>query len=95
MTSQVVSQEFTNGSTYEGHVNDAGQRNGKGIMYFYENPQLARLKEGSVYCGDWKNDKFQGIGTYIFENGERYLNFSVYIISKKKKIDLKESWLMV
>jgi hypothetical protein len=26
---------------------------------------------GDVYAGEWRNDKFDGKGTYIFENGER------------------------
>ncbi len=38
-------------------------KKGRGI-YYYSN--------GDVYIGDWKEDKFDGTGTYLFQNGERY-----------------------
>lgn len=33
-------------------------------MYVYANDD--------VYCGDWINDNFDGAGTYLFKNGERF-----------------------
>jgi len=30
------------------------------------------FKNGHTYFGDWKNDKFNGQGTYIFQSQERY-----------------------
>lgn len=63
MNSRINTQSFKDGSSYTGEVHVDGTRDGKGIMY---------LGNGDIYAGDWKNDKFQGYGTYIFANGERY-----------------------
>ena len=38
-------------------------KNGKGI-YHYPN--------GDKYVGEWKDDKFHGVGMYLFANGERF-----------------------
>lgn len=55
---------FPDNSKYEGEMHVDGTRTGKGIMYF---------KNGDVYFGNWQNDLFNGQGTYIFNNGERYI----------------------
>ena len=42
-----------------------GLRHGKGILYY---------KNGNIkYEGEFFNDKFEGNGKYIFENGEYYI----------------------
>ena len=65
-------QNFNDGNVYEGEVNEYGERNGEGIMYFYDNPQKAANSMGAVYFGKWHKNHMQGIGVYIFENCERY-----------------------
>ena len=30
------------------------------------------LARGDIYFGDWNEDMFNGYGTYVFSNGERY-----------------------
>lgn len=61
-TGRVTSQEYPDGSTFEGNIHIDGSRSGKGIMY---------LSNGDVYLGDWQRGNFHGMGTYIFSNGER------------------------
>ena len=56
---------FKEGAIYEGQLNSQGFRHGKGIFKYRENKD--------VYFGDWKNDKFDGTGTYIFTKGDRYV----------------------
>ena len=42
-----------------------GRRHGKGIIYY---------KNGTIkYEGDFVNDKLEGMGKYIYENGEYYI----------------------
>lgn len=67
MDSSITTQKFNDGSYYEGHVNDKGQRHGQGIMYFYENPQKANNNQGNVYFGSWHNNEMKGMGTYIYD----------------------------
>ena len=45
--------------------NKNGLRNGKGIKY-YKNGKI-------LYEGDYNNDKAEGNGKYIYENGEYYI----------------------
>ena len=61
-----------------------GLRNGKGIEY-YSNGNIK-------YEGDWVNDKFEGNGKYILENGVYYIgeyknglkNVKIKKLSKKQ-----------
>ena len=48
----ITIKDYYDGSKFEGGLTD-GKRNGKGI-YAYKN--------GDVYVGDWKDDKFHGYG---------------------------------
>ena len=42
-----------------------GHRHGKGIIYY---------KNGTIkYDGYFDNDKFEGMGKYIYENGDYYI----------------------
>lgn len=51
---------YTNGSTYDGEVNDHDQRNGEGKLTF---------SDGREYVGMFKDDMMDGEGTYTFPNG--------------------------
>ena len=53
---------FQDNSRYLGELLE-GKRANKGIYYY---------KNGDIYFGDWKDDKFHGKGVYIFAKGERY-----------------------
>ena len=59
----IVSKSFKDGSKFEGEVNVKGEREGEGIIFF---------PNKDVYMGGWKNDRFNGNGTYIFSTQERY-----------------------
>ena len=55
---------FKEGATYQGQLNNEGFREGKGLFKYKENED--------IYFGDWKDDKFDGFGTYVFTKGDRY-----------------------
>ena len=55
---------YDDGSKYEGKCVD-GMAEGRGDLY---NPE-GRL----VYRGNWKGDKYNGIGTYFYEDGKKYI----------------------
>jgi hypothetical protein len=60
----IVSKNYKDGSKYEGTLlKNTDIKEGKGIYYYTNN---------DVYLGDWKEDKFDGNGIYLFANGERY-----------------------
>jgi len=50
---------YSDGSHYEGEVNDEGERHGKGLM---------RWSKEEYYFGDWKNDEMSGKGVYVTED---------------------------
>lgn len=54
--------EFSDGS-YEGKVNNDGQKHGFGIY---------RWKDGSIFEGDYANDLRHGNGRFLWANGESY-----------------------
>jgi hypothetical protein len=51
----IFEKHFPNDAYYEGEFNEADERTGKGIF---------KYKNGDVYIGDWKDDKFHGKGYY-------------------------------
>lgn len=55
--------QVEDGSMYIGDVGSAQIRQGKGICYF---------TDGSVYEGDWANDKPNGKGRFVFSSGDFY-----------------------
>jgi len=59
-TAKAQAPEFPEGKVYTGFRNDDAQKDGFGVM---------RLKDGSVYNGQWKQDRREGHGTLFFEGG--------------------------
>ena len=55
--------ELDNGAIYHGQWTKDGQREGKGTQYW---------KDGSKYCGYWKNDQANGKGRLIHADGDVY-----------------------
>ena len=53
--------EFKQGSVVE----KTGERNGQGFLYDYETE--------NIYFGEFKNDKFDGQGTYVWVDGTKYV----------------------
>ena len=51
-----VEQELNDGAVYKGYTRDGNIREGKG-KYVYANKE-------SYYDGEWKNGKFNGVGTF-------------------------------
>jgi hypothetical protein len=48
---------FSQESYYDGELKDFLIKNGKGTFYF---------NNGDKYCGEWKNNMYDGYGTYCF-----------------------------
>lgn len=59
----VETEEYANGSVYRGQLVN-GEKHGLGIFYLPNRTVL--------YFGEWKHDKYDGRGTYLYEDGERY-----------------------
>jgi len=60
----IIEKTFRDGSTYIGQYNpQANTKEGNGL-YFYH--------EGDVYGGNWSNDQLNGLGVYLFANGDYY-----------------------
>lgn len=60
----IIEKSFRDGSTYLGQYNPhLNIKEGNGL-YFYH--------EGDIYGGNWKNDQLNGLGIYIFANGDTY-----------------------
>ena len=55
--------QYRNGDTYIGHVDNDGQRDGKGIL---------RKKNGDVYEGQFKDGMLHGEGKYTWADGDVY-----------------------
>jgi len=68
---------------YEGEYQD-GLKHGEGTKFYHQGVycgQWARdartfgmieFTNGDVYMGEWRNDKFGGVGVYLYANGQRY-----------------------
>ena len=56
----VASIEYLTESTYVGEIDQHHRKQGKGL-YKYSNADL--------YLGEWEQDYFHGIGTYLFHTG--------------------------
>ncbi len=59
----VVVKEQKDGCKYTGQLGKGEIKEGLGIYYYTNN---------DVYLGEWKEDTFEGQGSYLFANGERY-----------------------
>jgi len=50
---------YSDGSSYEGEINDEGARHGKGLL---------RWSREEYYFGDWRNNKMSGKGVHVADN---------------------------
>lgn len=60
LEAQTTPPELPDGQVYTGFRNKEGLREGFGVM---------RLKDGSIYNGQWRQDRRDGRGTLFFEGG--------------------------
>jgi hypothetical protein len=61
---EIQTKRFKNKGKYEGTLTNEGLREGVGV-YSYDN-------RNDVYFGEWKNDVFEGEGSYFYHSGDVY-----------------------
>lgn len=64
-------------STYIGEVKNLGSTNVKSGNGIY------RYSNNEVYLGSWADDQFNGVGTYLFNNGDIYEGIFIDGVSSK------------
>uniref|UniRef100_A0A7S4L1R9 Uncharacterized protein n=1 Tax=Guillardia theta TaxID=55529 RepID=A0A7S4L1R9_GUITH len=62
--------EYASGAAYSGEWN-LGDRHGSGMYFFCEHPDEPHRE----YAGQWRNDKYHGIGKRLSKSGTVYLGF--------------------
>lgn len=53
----------TDGANYKGDLDSRGRKNGKGCQ---------KWPDGSMYVGEWKNNKAHGTGEFWHANGDHF-----------------------
>jgi hypothetical protein len=61
---EIQTKRFKKKGKYQGTLTKTGLRDGIGIFYFDSTKD--------VYFGEWKDDVFDGSGTYLYESGDAY-----------------------
>jgi hypothetical protein len=60
--------DFGHGRTYAGEVNENGERDGYGVLCFFD----SNTSLSATYAGQHSSDYKHGFGVFSFENGDTY-----------------------